>query len=115
MMAGKKEAAASPKASATVAATKSGGLIPKYPAIITAATAERRAAMSSPRSEISGFICFLMRSCEMEVEITSNRPAAVDKAAARPPAATRAITQLGNLAISGFARTVISGSTVSSF
>ena len=32
-MAGKKDAAAKPKARATTAATKPGGFIPKYPAI----------------------------------------------------------------------------------
>ena len=51
----------------------------------------------------------------MEVEITRSSPAAVDSAAARPPAATRATTQLGNPAISGFARTMMSRSMVSSF
>ena len=35
--------------------------------------------------------------------MTSNNPAAVESAAARPPAATRAITQSGKFAISGFA------------
>ena len=50
----------------------------------------------------------------MDEEITNNSPAAVDKAAARPPAATRAITQFGYFAISGFAKTIISLSTISS-
>ena len=36
---------------------------------------------------------------------------AVESAAARPPAATNAITQLGSCAISGFASTTISRST----
>ena len=39
---------------------------------------------------------------------------AVDKAAAKPPAATRAITQFGRFAISGLAKTMISRSTTSS-
>ena len=39
-MAGKKDAAAKPKARATTAATKPGGFIPKYPAIHTAKKAE---------------------------------------------------------------------------
>ena len=42
--------------------------------------------------------------------MTSNSPAAVDKAAAKPPAATNAITHAGNFAISGFASTIISWS-----
>ena len=44
----------------------------------------------------------------MEEEITRSKPAAVESAAASPPAATRAITQPGNFAISGFAKTIIS-------
>ena len=52
-IAGKKDAAAKPKARATVAATKSGGLMPKYPASSTAKNAESLAAISSPFSEIS--------------------------------------------------------------
>ncbi|GIR87745.1 MAG: hypothetical protein CM15mP86_12040 [Gammaproteobacteria bacterium] len=40
--------------------------------------------------------------------MTSNNPAAVDRAAAKPPAATRAITHPGSCAISGLARTIIS-------
>ena len=44
-----------------------------------------------------------------------SKPAAVDKAAATPPAATRAITQKGSLAISGFAKTIISLSIYTSF
>ena len=51
---------------------------------------------------------FFNKSCEIEAEITSNKPAAVDSAAARAPAATRAMTQFGNFAISGFAKTIIS-------
>ena len=115
IIAGKKEAAANPKANATVAATKSGGLMPKYPAIHTATTADNLAIISSPLSDIVGLSCFLIRSCEMEVDITKSKPAAVDRAAASPPAATRAITQFGRLAISGFAKTVMSGSTFNSF
>ena len=46
----------------------------------------------------------------MEEEITRRRPAAVDKAAANPPAATKAITHAGSLAISGFAKTIMSRS-----
>ena len=44
----------------------------------------------------------------MEEDMTNRSPAAVDKAAARPPAATRAITHPGNCAISGLAKTIIS-------
>ena len=58
---------------------------------------------------------FLTRSFETEVEITSNSPAAVDSAAAKAPAATKAITQAGKFAISGFARTIISLSINNSF
>ncbi len=47
--------------------------------------------------------------------LTSNRPAAVESAAANPPAATKATTQLGKPAISGFAKTMISLSMVNSF
>ena len=50
IIAGKNDAAAKPKAKATVAATKSGGLIPKYPATQTATTADTRAATNSPVS-----------------------------------------------------------------
>ena len=53
-IAGKNEAAANPKANATTAATKPGGLIPKYPAIQTAKRAEILAAISSAFSLISG-------------------------------------------------------------
>ena len=41
-------------------------------------------------------------------EMASKRPAAVESAAARPPAATRPMTQLGRLAISGLASTRMS-------
>ena len=61
-IAGKKEDAARPKARATVAATKPGGLTPKYPAMQTAAGAAQRAAISSPRSEILGTNIFLSKS-----------------------------------------------------
>ena len=61
-IAGKNDAAASPKARATVAATKSGGLMPNQPAIITATTADKRAAINSPFSEILGFTIFLIIS-----------------------------------------------------
>ena len=46
----------------------------------------------------------------MELEITSNNPDAVDKAAASPPAATKAIIQGGKFATSGVERTIISRS-----
>ena len=113
-IAGKNEEAARPKARATVAATKPGGLIPKYPAKQTAAVAAIRAAMSSPLSEISGLTIFLSRSCDTADEMTSNSPAAVDSAAASAPAASRAITQFGKSAISGLANTIISTSTSNS-
>ena len=45
---------------------------------------------------------------KFDVNVTVTDPAAVDSAAASPPAATRAITQLGSLAISGLARTMMS-------
>ena len=60
-MAGKNEAAANPNANATTAATNPGGLIPKYPAIQTATTADKRAAINSPFSEIFGFIIFFIK------------------------------------------------------
>ena len=44
---------------------------------------------------------FFSKSCETDVEITSNNPAAVESAAASPPAATKAMTQFGKPAISG--------------
>ena len=46
-----------------------------------------------------GLKVFFKRSCEMEEEMTSSKPAAVESAAASPPAATRAITQPGKFAI----------------
>src|SRR5690606_2620434 len=114
-MAGKKEAAAKPNAKATVAATKPGGWMPKYPATTTATTADKRAAINSPFSEIFLLTIFLIRSCDTDDEITNNNPAAVDKAAAKEPAATKAMTQSGNFAISGLAKTIISLSTTNSF
>ena len=57
----------------------------------------------------------LMAIAETAAEITRSSPAAVDKAAAIPPAATRATTQSGRAAISGFASTMMSRSTTSSF
>ena len=71
-----------------------------------------RAARSSPFSEMFGLIEPLIRSWLMAEEMASSRPAAVDRAAARPPAATRAMTQPGRAAISGFARTMMSLSTL---
>src|SRR5690606_35004481 len=105
-MAGKKEAAANPKATATTAATKAGGLIPKYPAMITAMVAAPRAVHNSPFSDMLGTNIFFTRSWDTEAEITSNKPAAVDNAAANAPAATRAMTHAGRLAISGLAKTM---------
>ena len=63
------------------------------------------------RPDISGRKTPFNKSCEIADEIASSNPAAVDKAAAKPPAATNAITQLGSPAISGFAKTIISRST----
>ena len=40
--------------------------------------------------------------------MTNNKPAAVDNAAAKAPAATNAMTQPGNWAISGLAKTMMS-------
>src|SRR5690606_8067437 len=48
------------------------------------------------------------RSCENDDEMTSSRPAAVDMAAARPPAATRPTIGAGRPAISGLASTRMS-------
>ena len=82
--------------------------MPKYPASITAKKAETLAAINSPLSLISGLIILLIKSCEIEDEITSKSPAAVDSAAAIAPAAKSAITQLGSWAISGLAKTIMS-------
>ena len=61
---------------------------------------------------MSLMIIFFSRSCEIAEEMTSSRPAAVDSAAASPPAATSAMTHAGSLAISGFASTMMSRSMV---
>src|SRR5690606_24394325 len=114
-MAGKKEAAANPKANATTAATNPGGLIPKYPAMITAMVAAPRAVHNSPFSDILGTNIFFTRAWGTEAEIPQSNPAPGDKAGANAPAATRAMTQAGRLAISGLARTIISLSMVISF
>ena len=73
-----------------------------------------RPAMSSPFSEMVGAIMPLIRSWEMAEEMARSRPAAVDRAAARPPAPTRPTTQLGSLAISGLANTMMSWSILTS-
>ncbi len=57
----------------------------------------------------------LNRSLETAVEITNNSPAAVDRAAAIPPAATSPTTQFGSWAISGAANTIMSLSITTSF
>ena len=111
---GKKDEAAKPKAKATTSATKPGGWMPNHPARHTAKPALIRAARSSSRSLMSGFRQRFKRSCDTADDTTSSKPAAVDKAAARPPAATKAITQLGKPAISGFASTIMSLWTVNS-
>ncbi len=53
-------------------------------------------------------------TCATDVEITRSNPAAVDSAAARPPAATKPTTQFGSRAFSGLANTMMSLSIVSS-
>ena len=60
-------------------------------------------------------MAFFNKSLLIAVEITNSNPAAVESAAANPPAATKATTQLGKPAISGFAKTIISLSMVNSF
>ena len=55
-----------------------------------------------------GFNPVFHNSDQIEAEITNKRPAAVESAAAKAPAATKAITQFGNFAISGFAKTIMS-------
>ena len=70
--------------------------------------------MSSSFSDMSGLMIPFIRSWEMAAEMTSSRPAAVESAAARPPAPTRPTTQLGSLAISGLARTMMSWSILTS-
>lgn len=114
-MMGKKDAVAMLKARATVSMTKLGGLMPKYMPIPMANTAQSRARRSSWVSERLGANCRLTRSWEIAVEMTRMSPAAVESAAASPPAATRAMTQLGSCVISGTARNMISLSKVSSF
>ena len=96
-------------------ATKPGGLMPKYPATNTAKKDETRAISNSFFCDMSGIRIFLIRSLETEVDITSNRPAAVDRAAAKPPAATRAMIHAGKFAISGLAKTIMSLSIINSF
>ena len=107
---GKNDEAASPKANATTCATNPGGWIPKYPAMTIARAADIRAKRSSCLSVIFFKNIFFNRSWEIDVEMTSSKPAAVERAAASPPAATKAITQFGRPAISGFARTMMSRS-----
>ena len=115
MITGKNDDAASPKAKATVCATNPGGLMPSSPATVTAKKALTRAAMSSPRSEMSGRSARFSRSWLIADEITSSSPAAVESAAASPPAATSPTTQFGSREISGLASTMMSRSMVSSF
>ena len=70
--------------------------------------AAKRAANSSCLSVMFGLKPFFNKSCEIDVEITNSRPAAVDSAAARPPAASSATTQFGSFASSGEASTMMS-------
>ena len=114
-MTGKNDEAARPKASATTSATNPGGLIPSQPAMTTATPAAMRAAINSPFSLMSGRSPRLSRSWLTALDTTSRRPAAVESAAASPPAATRPTTQSGSPEISGFASTMMSRSTTSSF
>ena len=109
---GKIELAARPKARATVCAAKPGGFRPSSVATRIETPIEMRAARSSPFSLMAGLIAPLIRSWLTAPEIASNSPAAVDRAAARPPAATMAMTQPGRFAISGLARTMMSLFTV---
>ena len=88
--------------------------MPTYPAISTATKIDSRADNNSCFSVIEGMKVRLSMSCATEVEITSNNPAAVDRAAARAPAVTSATTQFGRPAISGLAITIMSALTVSS-
>ena len=83
-------------------------------ATVTAPAAESRAAASSRRSLIPGRQNRFSRSCETEAEITSSSPAAVESAAARPPAAVSPTTQAGSRAISGLASTMMSRSMTNS-
>lgn len=117
MRTGKIDEAASPKAMATVPAAKPGGFSPKYPATIIAPIMETRLAVSSCLSVISGLRMPFRRSCDTAEEMASSKPAAVDRAAASPPATTNAITHPGSLAISGLASTKksLSGPFLASF
>jgi len=111
---GNNDAAARPKAKATTCATQPGGSNPRYPATMIANAAAIRPASNSLFSEMLGKNIPLIRSWDTAAEMTSSNPAAVDSAAAIPPAATSAMTQDGSPAISGFASTMMSGSTPSS-
>jgi hypothetical protein len=71
----------------------------------------RRARRSARRARDRGRRLRFSRSWLTAVEITSSSPAAVDSAAASPPAATSPTTQFGSPAISGFASTMMSRST----
>ena len=93
MIVGNSDAAARPNAMATTCAAKPGGFRPSSVAIRMATAIETRAASISPFSEMFGLSTDLIRSCDTADEIASNRPAAVDRAAARPPAAISAIEQ----------------------
>ena len=115
IIAGKRELAAIPNASATVPAANPGGSKPKYPAKRIEIAIDIFPINSSVFSERSGLNTFFTKSWETAEEIARSRPAAVERAAAIPPAAINAMTQLGRFAISGFARTMISAFTVSSF
>src|SRR5690606_14941309 len=87
MIAGNSELAASPKANATVWAANPGGFMPSQVATTIAAAIDTRAASNSPFSVMLGLKVRLIRSWLTAEEIASSRPAAVDNAAARPPAA----------------------------
>ena len=64
---------------------------------------------------MSGETMLFIRSCDTAAAMTRSSPAAVESAAARPPAATSAMTQFGSFAISGLASTMMSRSTLTSF
>ena len=90
---GKNDDAASPKAKATVLAMNAdGGLIPNQQAMMSEPSDAMRAHFISCLSVSSGLMIFFIKSCEMEVDRTRSRPAAVDNAAAIQPAMRRAIT-----------------------
>ena len=79
---GKNELAANPKANATVLAIKAdGGLMQNHTATSNAEKEAARAQPASCRSVIVGMI-FFTKSWAIEVESTSNNPAAVESAAA---------------------------------